>query len=118
MQYQADKIRQRNAHEVIQIEPEGAPDVFNGPAQGVVAQKQQGRPEQVQSAVQKGIGDEPPDLAPQDQIRVKGQQLVESLAGIHAVDEIDDAGADGYIKHQIGDALIAVAEAEPVKFTP
>lgn len=112
---QAVHVHQQDSGEVEQIEPEGAPEIFNGPSQGVVAQEHQGGPEDVAGEVQEYVAEQPPDLTLEDQTAVKIEPVGDHAAGIDGAQKIHRHSAQGDVKHQIGDALVAVSEAEPVE---
>ena len=55
-------VHHHHAGQIIQVKSKGAPDVFHGSSQGVVAEQGDGGQQQIARAVGQGIGDKPPDL--------------------------------------------------------
>ena len=113
---QAVNVHHHHAGEVKQVEPQGAPHIFHGSAQGVVAQQGDGGKQNISGAVGQGIGDQPPDLSLKNARPVKAEGAVEKGVAGHLAEQIDHGGADDDVKHQIGDALVPVLEAEKLKF--
>ena len=66
-------IHHEDAGEVEQVEPESAPGVFHSPSQGIVADQIQKLVENIAVQGGQGIGEQPPNLALQDQISVEAQ---------------------------------------------
>ena len=112
----AVNVHHHHAGEVEQVEPQGAPHIFHGSAQGVVAQQGDGGEQNVPGAVGQGIGDQPPDLSLKNARPVKSEGAVQKGVAGHLAEQVDHGGADDDVKHQIGDALIPVFEAEKLKF--
>ena len=108
-------IHHHHAPQVEQVKAQGAPDGFNGLPNAVVAEEHDCGKEDVATVIDKGVGDQPPDLAGQNQIPVKVQKGGYCPAGVDHVHEIDDGSAHGDIEHQIADALVPVAVAEAVE---
>ena len=98
-----------------QVEAQGAPDIFDALAQGVVEDQHDGGPEDGAGAVEEDEGEQPPDLAPEDQTPVKAEPVVQGAGGVHLVDQVHGGDAQAHIQHQIGDALVPVSQAEPVE---
>ena len=74
--------------------------------------------------VQKGIaahgfgqqpGKQPPDLSAKDCGFVKAKQIIQKRAAIYQIGKGYKTAAQADIEHQIGDALVPVAETEPLK---
>ena len=112
----AVNVHHHHAGEVEQVEPQGAPHIFHGSAQGVVAQQGDGGEQNVPGAVGQGIGDQPPDLSLKNGLPIEAERTVQKHAAGHLAEQVDHGGADDDVKHQIGDALIPVFEAEKLKF--
>ena len=108
-------VHHQDAAEVEQIELAGAPGVFHGPADGIVAEEEDDHHQGTAHRVGQRIGDQPPDLSLEDQRPVKNEILVEDRTFRKLGHEIDQCGADADVEHQIGDALVPVLEAEPLK---
>ena len=89
--------------------------MLHNPSDGIVTVQGNQHQQGIADGIGQGIGDEPPDLPLQDQIGVKVEPVEQRIAGIHHPHKVDDGGADGDIEHQIGDALVPVSVAEPVK---
>ena len=62
------------------------------------------------------IGDQPPDLSLKNARPVKAEGAVQKGVAGHLAEQVDHGGADDDVKHQIGDALVPVPEAEKLKF--
>ena len=112
----AVNIHQQHARQIEQVEPQGSPDILDAPAHGIVADHHQHGEEAEASGVAQGIGKQPPDLAPEDGLPVKGKEGIQGVAGVDYVHQRPHRRAQGNVKHQIGDALVPVAEAEAVEF--
>ena len=112
---QAVHIHQHDARQVEQVEAQGAPDIFDALAQGVVEDQHDGGPEDGAGAVEEDEGEQPPDLAPEDQTPVKAEPVVQGAGGVHLVDQVHGGDAQAHIQHQIGDSLVPVSQAEPVE---
>ena len=113
---QAVNIHQHQTRQVEEVEPEDAPLIFNGPAQGEVAQQSNGGKQEVSAVVGQGVGKQPPHLAPKDQRPVKIENVVQHGIPGELGHQVHHGAADTDIQHQVGDALVPVAVAQPVKF--
>ena len=113
----AVNIHHQHTGKIEQIEPEGAPAHFHCPAKGIIAEQGNGDEEDVviACAVGQRIGEEPPDLSPENQTPVKEQKTVQTVISGHLRDDIDDGSAHSDVEHQIGDAFIPVENAEAFK---
>ena len=111
----APDIHQQDAAEIEQIEPERTPDIFDGPSQGVVAE--QGDEHQQNIAVIKcqRIGDQAPDLSLQNHCPVEDQQIIQQGVLGKLGHQKDQAAAKTDVEHQIGNAFVAVLEAETIE---
>ena len=109
-------IHQHQTRQIEQVEPEGSPLVLNGPAQGEVAQKANGGVEKVSSVIGQGIGKQPPHLTLQNQGAVKIEDIVQHGIAGDLGHQIHHGTAHADIQHQVGNALVPVAVAQPVKF--
>ena len=110
-------IHQHHAAEIEEVEFQRAPLPLHGGAQGVIAQKRDEHKENV--AVHQGqrIGNEPPDLPPENIGPAEAQQIVEDGVPCKHGDEIHHGVAQSDIEHQVGNALIAVGKAIPLEVT-
>ena len=108
-------IHKKDATEIEEVEPEGSPAVLYGPTQGVVAQKTNGGIENVAHIKGQRIADQTPDLALQDGCPVKAEEIVKGIGLVNDAHDINKSAAQCHIHHQIWNALIPVAETEPVK---
>lgn len=113
---QAVNVHHYHTGEVEQVEPQGAPHIFHGSAQGVVAQQGDGGEQNVPGAVGQRVSDQPPDLTLKNGLPIEAERTVQKHAAGHLAEQVDHGGADDDVKHQIGDALIPVFEAEKLKF--
>ena len=116
-------VHHHHAGEVKQVEPQGAPHIFHGSAQGIIAEQCNGGEHHApgveghaSDAVGQGIGDQPPDLTLKNGLPIEAERTVQKHAAGHLAEQVDHGGADDDVKHQIGDALIPVFEAEKLKF--
>ena len=110
-------IHQDHAGKIVQIKLKSTHTVFHHSSQHVEEVKE----DQLQkSAAGLGeyIGDQPPDLALQDRILIEAQQGIQSTATIDHAHDHDQCVAQDDIEHQIGNALIPVAEAEAFETLP
>ena len=112
---QAVHIHNEDAGEIEEIQPQGAPDIFDALTQGVVEDQHDGGPEHGAAAVQEDVGEQPPDLSPEDQAPVKAEPVIQGPGGIHLVDQVHSRDAKAHKQHQIGDTLVPVAVAKPVE---
>ena len=113
----AEHIHQHHAGEIEDVEFQGAPLPLHSTPKGIVAQKGNQHKENV--AVHQGqrIGNEPPDLPPENIGPAEAQQIVENGVPCKHGDEVHHGIAQGDIEHQVGNALIAVGKAIPLKVT-
>ena len=112
-----ENVHHQHAGKVEQIKPKGAPEILDGFSQGPVAQVADGYQQEIGRAGEgcEHITEQPPDLTLEDQIPVKAQNVLEhKVLGKHA-HQIYHCIAQNDIQHQIGDALVSVAEAKNIK---
>ena len=105
---------------VKQIEFQGTPAALDDRAQGVVAQQADDYQQDAQSAGHtcvhgQRVGDQPPDLPPENQGAVEAEQIVEVVVLGNQAQQVHHRVAGADIKHQISDALVLVAKAEAFK---
>ena len=100
---QTEDILQQNARQVVKIEPQGAPNIFQGFAHGKIAQQadcqQQGI--EISVAVGQNIGKQPPYLPLQDQPPVKAQPVVQKTRSVKHAHDINQCRTKRDIQHQI-----------------
>ena len=108
-------IHNQDARQIKKVQPQCAPDIFDALSDGVIENEHDGGPDHAACVVQEDVGEQPPDLAPEDQTAVKAEPVVEGLRGVHLIDEVHARNAQTDEKHQIWDALVPVTEAEPVE---
>ena len=111
----AVNIHHDDTGKIKQVEPQGSPDIFHSPAKGIVTEQGNCSQQQIAGVIGQRIGDQTPDLAPEDQIAVKIQQGIQVIVTGHFRNQIDDGGADDDIQHQIGNTLVPVLIAIEVK---
>ncbi len=108
-------IHQHHAGEIENIEFQRSPHAFHGVAQRIVTKQGNGHQQNVAGQVGQRIGEQPPYLPLKDQPPVEGQQIVKRIIPCHHADHIHDRVANADIEHQVGDALVSVPQAEPLK---
>lgn len=111
----AEGIHQNNAGKVVQVKTQGAPQIFHGLAERIVAyQHNQG---EEQSAAHGGqrVGNKPPNLALEDSCPVEAEDTVQDWVAGKNGHQVYHGTADAQVKHQVGNAFVAVAVAEPFK---
>ena len=113
---QRKQIHQDHTAEIEQVEFKCADGMFHRTAQPIE--------EVEENHVEQGIAaqglrqqpaEQPPDLSPENGGFVKTQQIVQKSTAVHHAGEGDDAAAKADVEHQITDAFVPVAEAEPLK---
>ena len=112
-----ENVHQQYSCKVEQIEAQGAPGVFHGFTQGIIANQADGHEEYITVAEDTGAdaGDQSPDLALQNGCPIEAQNVEEGIGAVNATHDVYHRIGDGDIQHQIGDALVTVTETEPLK---
>ena len=87
------------------------------PADHVEKVKEQ-QAEDIATGLGEHIGHQPPDLTLEDLFLIKAQCRIQDRATVHHAHDHDQGVAQGNIKHQIGNALIPVAEAKAFETLP
>lgn len=111
----AEGIHHQYAAEVKQIEPQGAPAVFDGFAQGAIADQRNDGGDEIAGIIGKGKGKQPPNLTGEDPTPIETQYIVKNTVLAEQGKEHYQDAADGKEQHQMGDSLVMVAVAEPLK---
>ena len=110
-------IHQHHAGEVENVEFQCAPLALHGSAQRVVAEQGNYHKENIAVPQCQGIGKQPPDFAPKDSGSVEAQKVIQGKIPCKNADEVNNGIAKNDIKHQVGNALIAVFVAEPLEIS-
>lgn len=113
----SENIHQDNAGKIVKIEPQRTPGHFQRTAQSVGAVEHNQREEKTSAAHCKDIAEQPPNLTFQNGFAVKTKNIV-----YLRISQVSQACYNGRtnnnIQHQIGDTLVAVFQAKPVKLGP
>lgn len=107
-------VHQNHAGKIEHIEFQSAHTQFYMPAQHIEKVEE----DQFQKTVARlgeYIGDQPPDLTLKNFAFVKAQQFIKNAAAVDHGHENDDGITQGNVQHQVGNALITVAQAKPIK---
>ena len=107
-------IHQYNTGEIEQIKFQCTHTQFNLPTQHI-EEVQEYQSQITVGHLGKYKGYQPPNLTLQNFAFVKAEQFEKGVAPVNQGKQQHNGIADGNIKHQVGDALIAVSEAETLK---
>ena len=113
----AVNIHHHHAGQIVQVKPQGTPDVFHGPAKRIIAEQHHGGEQQVACAVGQRVGDQPPDLPVENCRPVKAQQVVQEGVSCDLAHDVHHGGAQDDVEHQVGDAFIPVLIAVKLKLS-
>lgn len=110
-------IHEYDAGKIEQVKFQCAPCPLHDSAQRIIAQKADKHHQDAAAEHGQRIGNEPPDLSMEDRCPVEHQKVIEQIVSGNIAHQINNGVADADIKHQIGNALIAVLIAEQFKFS-
>lgn len=114
-QQEGADVRQKHAGQIEQVEAECAPGAFHHLAYIIVEEQGNGEEQNIGVCGQKHIGNKPPDLTPQNGGAVKGEKTVQHTPWVDYGEYIHNSGADGNIEHKVGNTLVLMPVAEPLK---
>jgi hypothetical protein len=86
-------------------------------ADRVVKQQEDGLKNQAVMGRHEDPGDEPPDLAPENQTRVEIEQTVEGISGIHLAQQVYHGADNNINQHEIRNAEMRMVVAEFLDFS-
>ena len=113
----SENIHQNHTGEVIQIKLECAHTVFNMLADQIEEVKEK-QVNETATGLGEHISEQPPNLTLQNLGLIKTQKFVKNNATVDHRHHDNKSVAKGDIEHQIGNALVPVAEAKAFKSSP
>ena len=114
---QTPDIHHYHTSEVKKIKFKGTPCVFHGSAQRPVAKQGNGNQKKiaVACAIDKGEGDQTPDLTVENTFPVETKQIIQGVVSSHLANKINNCGTCGNVKHQVRNTHVTVLKAEAFK---
>lgn len=116
---QRENVVEKDAGQVVEIEPETAPDLFKDLAELVVAEKRNRCQKEADALCVKKICEyiskQPPDLTSQNGTAGETKERIDNTARVNGRKKIGYQIADGDDEHQIADALVSVFQTPSVK---
>ena len=115
-QEEGGKVGQQDAAEIIDVQPQGAPILLQDLTAPVIEEQADRAPEEAGfHQIGQRVGDQTPDLSPQDGGAVKDQQIIEQrIALIEQIQQVDHDVADGNEEHQVSQTPVPVLIKKPV----